>query len=260
MVAPISRIVTADVGQTQLFQFLIRDEVLRQGRISLDRGPAHFSVVFGNKCWAIRVESDLSKTGPTQTQVHYEISHGGWCSRIMRTLTSLPDPEVVNRRIEERIRSAQLPPPDDSEGSRRILCHVMDEAWRDHQHTRDQTWKALQMEFVIAAAVVGLNWKISSVYGALISGFVLFILALCGVQITLRHRNRVELDKFRHIMHCEEALGLHRSELIDGVQMPRPISFFQAFNPVKGNTALFILRMHIAILGFSLLFILYSLM
>lgn len=132
---------------------------------------------------------------------------------------------------------------------------AMDEAWRDHQHTRDQTWKALQIEFMIAAAVVGINWQIYSLFASVISGILVFITALCGVQITVRHRNRVVITKFRHIMHCEEALGLHRDNLIDKVRMPEPVSFWHVFCPWKGNTGLFILRMHVAILIFSLLFL-----
>lgn len=132
---------------------------------------------------------------------------------------------------------------------------VMDQAWRDHHHARDQTWRALQIEFLIVAAVVGVNWQIESPFAAAISGFLILFTALSGIQITLHHRNRVEITKFRHIMHCEEALGLHSPELIDGVTMPKPIKFWHVFAPWKGNTALFILRMHVVILVFSVLFL-----
>jgi len=103
---------------------------------------------------------------------------------------------------------------------RQSIISAMELAWRDHHHARDQTWKALQIEFVIAAAVVGINWAITSVAVGLASGFLLLITTLCGVQITLRHRNRVELTKFRHIMNCEEVLGLRQDGLIDKVKSP----------------------------------------
>ena len=137
------------------------------------------------------------------------------------------------------------------------IISAMELAWRDHHHARDQTWKALQIEFAIAAAVVGINWAITSITLGLASGILLFITTLCGVQITLRHRNRVELTKFRHIMNCEETLGLRKDGLIDKVKSPEKIKFIEAFLPWKGNTALFILRMHIAILLFSALFIIW---
>jgi hypothetical protein len=129
---------------------------------------------------------------------------------------------------------------------------AMDEAWRDHQHTRDQTWLALKIELAVAAGVVGANWTANSALLGIASGVLMLITALCGVQITLRHR-RVEVTKFNHIMNCEEALGLR--DLITDVKRPELISFWDAFKPRKGNTARFILRMHVAILLFSLLFI-----
>jgi len=132
---------------------------------------------------------------------------------------------------------------------------AMNQAWQDHHHTRDQTWKALQAELVICAGVIGINWQIQSFWLTVLSGILLFIVTLCGIQITLRHRNKVELRKFTHIMNCEEALGLHRKDLICDVKKPDPIFFWDAFRPKKGNTALFILRMHIAIWVFSILFI-----
>ena len=136
---------------------------------------------------------------------------------------------------------------------------AMDQAWRDHQHTRDQTWKALQIEFLVVAGVVGANWHLQSTLVSILAGIFVCIVVLCGIQITLRHRNSVEICKFRHIMNCEEALGLHRNHLISGVKPPCPISIRDAFNPKKGNTSLFILRMHLSILGFALFVLVYKL-
>ena len=142
---------------------------------------------------------------------------------------------------------------EESEGE--SIRMAMNQAWQDHHHTRDQTWKALQAELLICAGVIGINWQIQSFWITVSSGILLFIVTLCGIQITLRHRNKVELRKFDHIMNCEEALGLHRHDLISNVKRPEPISFWDAFRPEKANTALFILRMHIAIWVFSILFI-----
>ena len=132
---------------------------------------------------------------------------------------------------------------------------AMNMAWKDHHHARDQTWKALQIEFAIAAAVIGINWSITSFEVGVASGFLLFINTLCGIQISLRHRNKVEVTKFRHIMNCEEALGLHKKGLIDGIKAPQKIDSIEILHPLKGNTALFILRMHVSIFLFSILFL-----
>lgn len=83
---------------------------------------------------------------------------------------------------------------------------AMDQAWRDHQHTRDQTWKVLQMEFLLAAGVIGVTWQIDNQYVLIAAGILILGVAACGIQITLRHRNHVELRKFQHILNCEEYL------------------------------------------------------
>lgn len=136
---------------------------------------------------------------------------------------------------------------------------AMDQAWRDHQHTRDQTWKALQIEFFLVASIVAASWQLDSPWVTAFAAAFACVVALCGVQITLRHRNSVELRKFEHIMNCEKALGLHQDCLISGVKKPAPMTLSDALNPAKANTAVFILRMHLAILVFALFVLIYTL-
>ena len=136
---------------------------------------------------------------------------------------------------------------------------AMNEAWEDHHHTRDQTWKALQAEIVIFAGIIGINWQVQNTCFIVLSCILLFIVSLCGIQITLRHRNKVEIRKFGHILRCEEKLGLHQKGIIDDVELPKSISFWDAFRPNEGNTSLFILRMHIAILLISFSLMIYML-
>lgn len=121
------------------------------------------------------------------------------------------------------------------------IRQAMDEAWRDHQHTRDQTWKALQTEFLLAVAVVGAAWQTQSTVVIVAAAVLVFVVSLCCIQVSLRHRNSVELTKFRHILNCEEALGLHRPDLIADVKMPQPMTFSDAFRWKKANSAVFIL-------------------
>ena len=130
---------------------------------------------------------------------------------------------------------------------------ALDHAWRDH-HCRDQTWKALQMELVLIAAVIAISYQTENVPIMLISSALSIILSICGIQITKRHRNNVECLKFEHIRNCGEALGIMRQDLINGTGVPSPINIMDAFNPKKANTALFILRMHVGIGIFSLVY------
>jgi len=143
------------------------------------------------------------------------------------------------------------------ESSPESIRLAMDQAWRDHQHTRDQTWRALQIGFLISAGIIGINWKTQSIIVAIIAGILVLFAALSGIQITLRHRNNVEFTKFQHILNCEKALGLLRNDLISNAGLPSRISFWDSFRPKKGNTAIFILRMHVAILLFAILFLIW---
>jgi hypothetical protein len=133
---------------------------------------------------------------------------------------------------------------------------AMDLAWRDHHHMREQTWRALQIEAALAAGLVGVDWQLQNIYVTIATGILVVIASTFGVLITLHHR-RGEIRKFTHIVNCEEALGLHRKDLLppSTTEIPKPIRFIDAFNPWIQNTSAFILRMHIAILVFAALYL-----
>ncbi len=136
---------------------------------------------------------------------------------------------------------------------------AMDQAWRDHHHTRDQTWKVLQIEFLLIVGIIGADWLLDSLILTIVSAALVAIITVCGIQITLRHRNRVEVNKFNHIINCEGFLELDREYLIGKMDRPNKIKIRDALNPIKGNTSLFILRMHLAIMGFALFVLIYKL-
>jgi len=129
-------------------------------------------------------------------------------------------------------------------------------AWQDHHHARNQTWEALKLEAVLAIALIGIDVsRIVSPAIPYIGSTLLFLLATSGLMITLHHRE-LERRKFRHIMHCEDALGLRK--YIDGVGMPAPIYIWDIFFFWKSNTILFIMRMHFTILVLAVVFFLSS--
>jgi hypothetical protein len=131
---------------------------------------------------------------------------------------------------------------------------AMDQAWRDHHHVRDQTWKTLYVEAAIAAGVVVVGAQIANSTATVVAGLMLIVAVMFGIQATLHHR-KVEIRKFTHIMNCEEVLGLHGVDLIADVKLPGPFSFWDALKFWKTNTVLFILRMHIAIALFGILYV-----
>ena len=127
---------------------------------------------------------------------------------------------------------------------------ALDKAWQDHHHTRDQTWKSLQIEAALVAGLIGIDWQLATIQATVAAGLLVMIAAFFGMRITIQHRNNVECKKFDFITKFENALGI--DTIIGGkTKLPGPISFFDAFNFNRNNTALFILRMHITIFIFG---------
>ena len=148
----------------------------------------------------------------------------------------------------------------------------MELAWKDHHHARDQTWKTVQIVAVLGAGLLTIDLQYESLLATSLSGALVFFAALFGAGITWNHR-KLERRKFIHLMNCEELLCLHRDDIIplksgkdwakdksqlvrDGaVSVPTLYSRWHIINPFKQNTSLFILRMHLAIMVFTLLII-----
>jgi len=133
---------------------------------------------------------------------------------------------------------------------------VMDLAWRDHHHAREQTWKALQIEAALAAGLVGIDWRFQNHLATLLTGVLVSFAAIFGMLISMHHR-RVERNKFTQIYNCEKFLGLHREDLLpqSGTGIPVPVRLFDVFRFSVQNTSAFILRMHFAILAFAFIYV-----
>lgn len=144
----------------------------------------------------------------------------------------------------------------------------MDLAWRDHHHARDQTWKALQIEAVLGAGLVTVDAQHKDLNTTLAAAALVIVAALFGVLISWHHR-KLERRKIIHVYNCEEFLGLHRDDLLPKKQegerladkpahvrdavvgFPEPFSWWRVFDIRRTNTALFIMRMHFAIIAFA---------
>lgn len=160
---------------------------------------------------------------------------------------------------------------DEREGpSEESLRKAMELAWKDHHHARDQTWKTVQMVAVLGAGLLTIDLQYKSLLATALSTILVVLAAAVGVGITWNHR-KLERRKFIHLMNCEELLGLHRDDIIplargndsaenksdlvkDGaVSVPSKYSIIDIIHPLKQNTSLFILRIHLAIMAFALL-------
>lgn len=135
---------------------------------------------------------------------------------------------------------------------RQILLKALELQWEDHFHTRTQTWESLKMGAILAVALVGLDWKVDKPIATVVAAGLLILITIFGMQITVRHRNNVEVVKFRRIRELEEQLGIAAGSH----KTPDEIRWWYVFLVNRANTSLFILRMHFVILLFALAFML----
>jgi len=140
--------------------------------------------------------------------------------------------------------------------SEEILLKSLEMAWQDHFQTRTQTWRTLEIEVALAVALIGIDWRLDSIFATSAVAFLLIIAALFGALITIRHRNQVEVTKFLHITNIEKKLGLLELDLLANVKKPEPIKWKDIFS-FKSNTSLFILRMHIILQAFGLIYLIF---
>ena len=75
---------------------------------------------------------------------------------------------------------------------------------------------------------------------------LLALVASFGMQITIRHRNSVEVNKFKIINELEEQLGFDYN-----FPPPYKINFWYVFKVGKSNSSLFILRMQFVLFLFA---------
>ncbi len=130
---------------------------------------------------------------------------------------------------------------------------AMDQAWRDHHHARDQTWNALRIEAVLAGGMVTTNFVFTDPMATMPAAAIVVLACLFGMLISIHHR-RLEVRKITHVYNCEQVLGLHHPDLISDVRPPKMFSPFDVVFPWENNTALFIFRMHVALLVFAVVF------
>jgi len=140
------------------------------------------------------------------------------------------------------------------------LRKLLETQWQDHFQTRTQTWKALEITALLAVALVGLDWRLSNLGDSgrplyanpvvvILAGSLLFLVALFGFFITLRHRNKVEVPKFKTIALLEKELGVDME-----LPPPNEIRWWEVFLVWKTNTPLFLLRIHFIIMCFALIY------
>lgn len=152
---------------------------------------------------------------------------------------------------------------------------AMQDAWRDHQHARDQTWKTLNGVVFLTAGLVTVQYQFRDHWATSFAALLALVAGCFGLLITKHHRE-YERRKFTHIMRCEHLLGLRTVDENDerllstdanavlhwkdhAEKVPTPIEWIDIVKPGEQNTALFIMRMHAGFIIFTLIFCGFSL-
>ena len=165
---------------------------------------------------------------------------------------------------EDRLREVSDSPPTvellrgidprPGEPSSESLRKTMEIEWNDHFQTRSQTWRTLHMLAALTAGFIGVDWHFNSRLATFFMAMPVVFAGVVGMLITKRNRNDTERRKFRHILACEEALGLHGDGLIWPVKVPCPIGWRDVIRLKKTNTSLFIMRIQMATIAFVIIY------
>ena len=121
-------------------------------------------------------------------------------------------------------------------------------AWQDHQHVRNQAFKALFARIILALAVIAVACLFSFRVLPIAFSAIFLISALPMIMYFMHHRT-IERRKFQQIYNCEEVLGLHRSELFPKAECAAPQSFslFDVFNFRCNNSVVFLIRFELVL-------------
>ena len=126
--------------------------------------------------------------------------------------------------------------------------------WQDFIQTRGQTWRTLEIEAALIVGMVGADFKFDNRWVAVALGCLVITATVCGIMITIHHR-KGQIIKYQYIKRFEKALGLNREELLGDPRLPEAFKWRHVVHCGKWNTPLFILRMHIALMAFTMIYV-----
>ena len=129
---------------------------------------------------------------------------------------------------------------------------ALSETWHEHKHTRDQTWKALQIVLFLTIGLVVTQNQFKNHYTTFLVAILIIVSCLSGISVTLHHR-RYQRKKFEQISKFEKELKLE--DLIGIVSEPKTIKWYDSFSFfTSGNTPMFIIRIYILIILFCIVY------
>ena len=141
-----------------------------------------------------------------------------------------------------------------TERDRKVLVPILENEWRDHFHTRNQTWKTINIDGILVVALIGINWQLRDYLATSLVAGLLILTAFFGACITIHHRN-VEIKKLTHIREIEKILGV--MDLLNDTEIPYSIKWNKVFQGKHFSTSAFILLTHYIILIFGFVYLIF---
>jgi ABC-type lipoprotein release transport system permease subunit len=124
--------------------------------------------------------------------------------------------------------------------------------WNDFFQTRAQSWKSLEFVSALVIGLVGVGLKIDDFWVTLALGTIVIFAAILGFLITLHHRN-VQLQQNVHVTRLEKELNL--DNVLKRQDYPQKYKIIDWINPFKKSTPLIIMKMHILIIIFVVIYL-----
>lgn len=149
--------------------------------------------------------------------------------------------------------------PTDAERRRErndsLRC-ALHKAWWDVHHSRDQTWKALQIVVAMAAGMIAIDWQVSALPATVAAGILVVFSAIFGVAVAVRHRNFTEKNQYAVIRECESQLGIRdlHDYPTDSASISPAVDIFR-FNTAHQNVSVFIVRMNVVLAAFAIVWV-----
>lgn len=135
-----------------------------------------------------------------------------------------------------------------------VILRQLQLEWQDHIQTRRQTWRTLEIEGALIVGLIGVDFKLDNLWVVSVLGFLVIIATLLGILITVHHR-RGQVENFNRMYRLEEALDLHKPGFLDDIRPLKEFEWTDVLNLRRMNTPLFIVWMHIAMMIFTLVYV-----
>ena len=119
--------------------------------------------------------------------------------------------------------------------------------WADHIQSRAQSWHTVQLEVLLAAALIGVDVSFEDQLLVIMMASFASVAAVMGFVFSLIHW-QVQERIFRNIESIEKALGLDQVIRLHSAGGVRP---WLIFDPRSGLGVVMILRTHLMILIFA---------